>query len=241
VNAFARDWLELRAPYDAAARSVSLARAFAAALPPCPHIVDLAAGSGANRRWLGAHVARSARWTLVDHDPALLEGVADARLLDLGTGLEDFTEGDAATCSAFLDLVSADWLRRLVAWLRGRPLLAALSVDGRVRFTPGDLDDAAVVGAFAADQRRDKGLGPALGPDAPRHLISLLRNAGYRVDTAPSDWELGPEDGAMLAGMIDGFAAITPAAERWAARRRAQAKAGELGLLVGHVDVLARR
>jgi hypothetical protein len=45
----------------------------------------------------------------------------------------------------------------------------------------------------------------------------------------------------MLAAMIDGFAAITPAAERWAARRRAQAKAGELGLLVGHVDVLARR
>jgi hypothetical protein len=241
VTGFARDWLALRAPYDAAARSIGLARRFAAALPAQPRLVDLAAGSGANRRWLAAHLPSATRWTLVDDDPALLDGAADARVLDLAAALEEIDGVDGATCSALLDLVSADWLRRLVAWLGGRPLLAALSVDGRVAFAPGDGEDAAVLAAFAGDQRRDKGFGPALGAAAPGMLAALLRDAGYRVETVASDWALGPGDGAMLRAMIDGLASVAPDATGWRTRRRAQAREGRLRLTVGHVDVLGRR
>jgi hypothetical protein len=238
MSGFARDWLALRAPYDAAARSVALAREFAAALPARPRIVDLAAGDGANRRWLDARLPPATRWTLADNDPALIDGVADAQLLDLATELERIGDFDAATCSALLDLVSADWLGRFVAWLQGRPLLAALSIDGRVRFAPEDPEDSAILAAFAADQRRDKGFGPALGAEAPRYLAVLLRDGGYRVETASSDWVLGPGDEAMVTAMIDGFASVAKARE-WAMRRWEQVQAGRLRLLVGHVDLLA--
>lgn len=241
MSGFARDWLELRAPYDSRARSIALARRFAAVLPARSRIVDLGAGNGANRRWLAGFLSPATRWTLLDNDPALIDGVAEARLLDLAAELEQVSDFDAATCSAFLDLISADWLRRFVAWLQGRPLLAALTVDGRVRFAPEDPDDAAVLAAFAADQRRDKGFGPALGAQAPLQLTALLQDAGYRVETAPSDWQLGPRDGAMLMAMIEGFAAVVPGASAWAKRRCDLAGAGRLELLVGHVDVLGRQ
>jgi hypothetical protein len=204
-------------------------------------VVDLAAGTGANRRWLDRHLPASTRWTLVDNDPAHVDGIPGARLLDLATALDELGNCDGATCSAFLDLVSSAWLDRFVVWLRGRPFLAALSVDGRVQFAPEHPDDARVLAAFAADQRRDKGFGPALGPDAPRHLVALLRDAGYCVETARSDWSLGASDGAMLAAMIDGFASIAPGALDWAAGRRRQASAGMLRLTIGHVDVLGWR
>jgi hypothetical protein len=239
VSGFTRDWLALRAATDARARSLALVRDFAAALPENAHLADLGAGDGANRRFLAPHLPASTRWTLVDNDVALLDGIADARRLDLATELEAIGDADAATCSALLDLVSADWLERFVRWLGGRPLLAALSVDGRVRFVPEDAEDGIVLAAFAADQRRDKGFGPALGATAAAHLPTLLRGAGYRVAIARSDWKLGPHDAGMLHAMIDGFAARAPACPAWAARRRAAAKAGELRLLVGHVDLLA--
>jgi hypothetical protein len=68
--------------------------------------------------------------------------------------------------------------------------------------------------------------------------MAFLRDAGYRVETAPSDWVLGPGDGAMIAAMIEGFASVSKA-RQWAMRRREQVQAGRLRLLVGHVDLLA--
>jgi hypothetical protein len=241
VSGFTRDWLRLRAPHDARARSLPLARGFTAAVPERACIVDLGAGDGANQRFLAPHLPQTTRWILIDDDAALLGGVAGARPLDLATELEAVGEFDAVTCSAVLDLVSAGWVERLIGWLEGRPFLAALSVDGRIRFVPEDPDDGAVLAAFAADQRRDKGFGPALGPEAPECVTTHLRDAGYRVASAPSDWMLGPRDEAMLVAMVEGLAAVAPEAQAWAARRRAQAKAGRLRLLVGHVDLLALR
>lgn len=241
MSGFSRDWLALRAPYDARARSAALVRHFAEALPPGARILDLAAGTGANRDWLAPRLPASTSWVLADNDPALVDGVPDARLVDLSAGLEAFDAIDGATCSAFLDLVSKTWLERFVKWLAGRPLLAALSVDGRVRFTPDDAEDGAVLTAFAADQRRDKGFGPALGPEAPKLLESLLRDDGYRLATARSDWVLDGRDKPVLAAMIEGFAAVAPGAQGWIERRCRQAETGRLRLVVGHVDVVAWR
>ena len=49
---FDASWLELREPFDAAARSVPLARQLAGLLPARPHLLDLGAGTGSLFRWL---------------------------------------------------------------------------------------------------------------------------------------------------------------------------------------------
>lgn len=154
------------------------------------------------------------------------------------------------TASALLDLVSDDWLARLVDWLAGAParpaLCFALTVDGRLRWWPADPADEPVRAAFAAHQRRDKGFGPALGGQAARRAAARLRAAGYRVQRVRSDWCIdGQAASAMLAAMIDGLAAAAreqqPAQAgliaAWAARRHAIAPASRLQ--VGHQDLLA--
>ena len=48
MSDFEADWLALREPYDHAARCADLADAFARALGPDPHVIDLACGTGSN-------------------------------------------------------------------------------------------------------------------------------------------------------------------------------------------------
>lgn len=72
-EAFDGDWLDLREPYDAAARNPELAEILAAALPARPRILDLGAGTGSLLRWLGHFIRRSQAWTLVDADAELVE------------------------------------------------------------------------------------------------------------------------------------------------------------------------
>jgi hypothetical protein len=77
VNEFSADWLALREPADAAARSVPLTRAIAGALAREEevHVLDLAAGTGSNVRYLAGHLSVRQRWLLVDNNPALLAQV----------------------------------------------------------------------------------------------------------------------------------------------------------------------
>jgi SAM-dependent methyltransferase len=70
---FDGDWLDLREPYDAAARDPGLAAMLAAALPARPRLLDLGAGTGSLLRWLGHFIGRAQAWTLVDRDAALIE------------------------------------------------------------------------------------------------------------------------------------------------------------------------
>src|SRR5437667_8120855 len=70
------DWLALREPADAAARSASLTRRIATEIE-CHRplrIVDLGAGTGSNVRYLTSRLPRPQHWLLVDRDTALLEG-----------------------------------------------------------------------------------------------------------------------------------------------------------------------
>ncbi len=176
------------------------------------------------------------------------------RDLDLVARLETLglTAFDGVTASALFDLVSQDWLDRFVAALAQAglpPLLAALTVDGRVSLTPGDPDDAAVLDRFHAHMRRDKGFGPALGPAAPVALHRTLQAAGYRVWSARSDWLAGPEHADAQRHLLEGWAgaaatadpAIAERARGWLDRRRAQVADGGLTLRVGHADILALR
>ncbi len=89
-------------------------------------------------------------WRLVDNDLSLLaraqqavgaDVTVRAMPLDLAHDLEAALDGpvDLVTTSALLDLVSAEWLERLVTEIAARdlPVYAALSYDGRVALEPG--------------------------------------------------------------------------------------------------------
>jgi SAM-dependent methyltransferase len=240
---FSPDWLALREPFDAAARSVALAARFAAALPAEPRILDLAAGTGSMFRWLGPIIGRNQHWILADADASLLvlgRGPAvETLVVDLANALDrlPFESVDGVVCSALLDLVSEQWLYRLVAALR-TPFLACLSVDGRDDFAPPHPLDVTVLHAFRRDQARDKGFGPALGPCAPAVLQQALTARGFSVRSERSDWLIPRTAKAMLRAIVHGHARVT-AMQDWQRKRLAQINGEELAIRIGHRDILA--
>jgi SAM-dependent methyltransferase len=83
VSEFSAQWLALREPFDAAARSTSLVIAMREHLDVGSDdaplaIVDLGAGAGSNLRFLAPLLGGAQRWRLVDHDPALLDAALAA-------------------------------------------------------------------------------------------------------------------------------------------------------------------
>lgn len=164
-----------------------------------------------------------------------------------------FDGAQLVTCAALLDLVSASWLEALVARCAGigAAVCWALSVDARLTWTDAEADDALVYDAFRAHQRRDKGFGAALGDAAVQVATQSLATAGYRLQTAESDWFVdgtrGAADRAMLRALIDGMAhaareqcpAHAARIDAWRARRLATL--GATRLRVGHIDLLGWR
>jgi SAM-dependent methyltransferase len=73
TESFDGDWLDLREPFDAAARSPDLALRLAQALPARPRILDLGAGTGSLLRWMGHFIGRAQAWSLVDADEELID------------------------------------------------------------------------------------------------------------------------------------------------------------------------
>lgn len=77
AEGFDGDWLDLREPYDAAARDLELGLALATWLPARPRILDLGSGTGSLIRWLGPIIDRAQAWTMVDADPELMSRAFD--------------------------------------------------------------------------------------------------------------------------------------------------------------------
>jgi hypothetical protein len=263
MSGFAAEWLALREPYDARARNPAILDAVAASLAGMSalSIADLACGTGSTLRALAPRLAARQTWRLVDNDLGLLARAAAAAApgiavmpmtLDLCRDLEAALDGavDMVTASALLDLVSMQWLERLVVEIAARrlPLYVALTYDGRIELDPVDAADAAIIAALNRHQRRDKGFGPALGPAAGAAAITRLQAVGYSVDEGRADWLLGPTDGAMQDALLSGWAdaarelrGLPPAQiAGWLERRRAQIARGASSMRVGHVDVFAR-
>ena len=258
-SGFSAEWLSLREPADARARSARATLALADALPTDRpvRVLDLGAGTGSNARYLSSFLPGDVRWLLVDQDPHLLDLAlahgspsTDVRVADLAR-LEDhrdlFSGRDVVTASALLDLVSETWLAELLERCRGAGacVLFALSYDGRIACTPVDREDDRIRDLVNRHQRIDKGFGPALGPDAARESVRRLEALGYQVVSDTSDWTLGSGDEALQRQLIDGWAeaaaAMAPedadAIEGWRARRHAYVRGGGSVILVGHQDV----
>ena len=253
MPSFSAEWLALREPADAAARSTTLADVFA---PGARRVVDLACGTGANIRFLAPRLPRASDWLAVDNDARLLAALvppAGARVsilqLDLARAVDELplTGRHLVTASALLDLVSATWLARLAARCAeaGADVLFALTYDGRIDWSPRDEGDERVRALINRHQLGDKGFGAALGPAAGPAAITTLSALGYEVRTAPSDWNVDPESAALQTALISGWALaaaeVAPAdgdaLGEWAKRRRTHVAAGTSRLRVGHLDV----
>ncbi len=267
MSGFSADWLALREPFDAAARSTALLDSLLRAAGPRSDwtVIDLGAGSGANLRYLSTRLPGPQHWTLVDHDPALLAVAArpgiELRTLDLAREFSVqgseliIPRGALVTASALLDLVSADWLECLAQRCRAAEAIVhfALSYDGRMHFDPVDAFDAfdtTILDLVNRHQRGDKGFGAALGPDATQQCIAAFTRAGYTMQRARSDWQIDVAHLAMQTALIDGWAdaAIEMAArigtgvardiDAWRRRRLERLNAAGSRLIVGHEDVI---
>ncbi|XHM95283.1 class I SAM-dependent methyltransferase [Peterkaempfera sp. SMS 1(5)a] len=265
------EWLRLREDADAAARAQDLLGPLRRRLADRPQrstglvIRDLGCGTGSMGRWLIARLDGPQHWLLHDRDPDLLRRAAaltprtaaDGSRVTVATEPGDITRVTAAdlagtslvTASALLDLLTGDEVEGLAEACAGAgcPALLALSVVGRVEFTPGDPLDAALRDAFNAHQRRSDGGRRLLGPDAVTAASEAFMRRGATVLVRPSPWRLGSGESTLTAEWLRGWVGaaceqrpeLSVRADAYLTRRLAACAAGELQVVVGHSDLLA--
>ena len=250
------EWLVLRQPADAAARSAELAARLARHLPTGGELVihDLGGGSGAMGRWLASRLPGPQHWVVHDRDADLLKlaiagapgPAADGSDATVETRRSDVTRltprdlagASLVTASALLDLLTADELDRMLHACRGRATFLTLTVTGRVTLSPADPLDTRVGAAFNDHQRR-AGL---LGPDA----VAAIGALGGELFVRPSPWRLDSDHAGLAAEWLRGWVAaaceqepaLAAEAGPYLERRLAQAAAGELAVTVDHADLL---
>jgi predicted RNA methylase len=261
------DWLALREPADAAARSRELAEQLARRSPAGGRWVihDLGGGTGAMGRWLAPLLPGPQHWVVHDRDAELLAvaaadspvPAADGAAVAVETRQSDITRlrpDDLAgatliTASALLDMLTEDELARVVnaCAAAGCPILLAMSVVGRVAVTPVDPLDDRVAAAFNAHQRRPTERGRLLGPDAVTAAVKQFEQLGVEVLVRSSPWRLGASQAHLAEVWFTGWVGaaceqqpeLTAEAEAYARRRSEQAAARRLEITVEHADLLA--
>jgi hypothetical protein len=262
------DWLSLREPADAAARSPELIEELRPLLPrhgPL-EVHDLGCGTGSMARWLAGRLVGPQHWVLHDRDAELLDRAAedpprtssDGAAVTAESRLHDITRLDASelssanliAASALIDMMTAEELDRLVSVCAavGCPVLMTLSVVGRVDLDPAEPLDRAVMDAFNAHQRRTTMTGALLGPDAGRAAANGFTRLGLDVTVRPSPWRLAQESSLLMAAWFSGWLAaaceqqpeLREVADAYTARRLTQIADGSLSVSVHHDDLLAR-
>ena len=218
-------WLALREPADAAARSIELVETVIQTDPPvdCTIVHDLACGTGSMSRWLAPRLTGRQHWVLYDWDPDLLRHAAASLPHTAADGAEitfeirsrditrldpaDLTGASLITASALLDMLTADEVRRVVTACVGAacPALLTLSVVGRVDLAPVEALDHEVGAAFNDHQRRIVGDRRLLGPDAVGFAADEFTRLGAEVIVRPSPWRLGPAQATLAAEWFAGW------------------------------------
>ena len=201
---------------------------------------------------LDAAAERLAAWAdgadWKDGKLALFKGAkrinVEFRRADLARDLEAALGANAnlVTASALFDLVSAPFIAAFAAAIAARKsaFYTVLTYDGDQRWTPEHEADAALSEAFHAHQRRDKGFGPAAGPDAPDALSEAFAGVGYTVSEGDSAWRLGAGDEPLIAELAAGFAdAVRETGQVDAATIAAWRAVTRTAAVVGHADTLA--
>jgi hypothetical protein len=261
------DWLALREPADAAARSPELVEELVRLLPRgALEIHDLGSGTGAMARWLAVRLSGPQHWLLHDRDADLLARAAeepprsayDGAPVTVETRTRDITlldptelsRADLIVASALLDTMTSAELGRLVTTCAGVrcPVLITLTVIGHVELRPSDPFDRHIMDAFNAHQRRVTRAGRLLGPDAAAAAFDGFARLGHHVRVRPSPWRLGPDQAELLVEWFSGWIraaceqrpALREEADAYVGRRLGEAAAGSLSVTVHHQDLLAR-
>ena len=234
-------------------------------------LIDLGCGSGSNLRALATALPAQQHWTLVDYDPLLLAAartalvswadqvVSDNPLLtlrkndktiaiefaqvDLARDIERVLTwpADAITAAAFFDLVAESWLVRFCKALR-TTLYTVLTYDGFEQWLPTHAADAAMLNAFHAHQKTDKGFGIAAGPEAATIMQRELSACGFQVDLAPSPWQIDQTEAPLIQALATGSAAAVRETGLLTAQEVEQwlpARITAHHCTVGHWDILA--
>ncbi len=171
--------------------------------------------------------------------------------LDLAKGLSDLPlrDVDVVTASALLDLVSGEWIDSLARTCdeNGCIALFTLNYDGCIQWQPALAADTAVRALLNRHQRRDKGFGLALGPDAAYYAAARFKMLDFELHEGRSAWRLDATqirlqqtlatDWAQAALQIDPLAHSW--IEAWLGARNRLAQRADSRLIVGHIDVLA--
>jgi hypothetical protein len=266
MSGFSIEWLNLREASDHKARDRHLLKTAANWLNDLKSkdkvIVDLGSGTGSTIRGLQRYttLAPSIQWRLVDNDPELLaeavhrhseEYSIESFLVDLSaTQKLPLESASLITASALLDLVSSNFIRDLCQLIKekneDRPLgfYSALNYDGCIKWTPFHPLDAVIAMNFNTDQRRDKGFGPALGPDATDFLKTQFHSTKFQCLSAKSPWLLGSADYLLTESLINGISDIAiqtdgltnSEIQDWKTFRIKNVRTGTCYL--GHTDIL---
>jgi SAM-dependent methyltransferase len=268
MTEFSAEWLALREPVDATARDRFMAKGLSKLLRPCATLscFDLGCGTGANVRYLSPLIAGPQQWVFLDSDAQHLERARESaatwsrdlrvacsfetRCVDLARDLDavTFEEGALVTASALLDLVSDDWLMRLLQRCATCKaiVLFALSYDGRIELNPRDPYDEAICTLVNRHQRTDKGFGPALGPSAVICARARLEDLQYQMQSSQSDWVLGPSHAQLQECLLRDWAQaaieMAPAQRRrcelWLSTRLRYLDREQSSMRVGHQDLI---
>ena len=186
MSGFSADWLALREPFDAAARSTALIAELRAHLPEgtatAPlEVVDLGAGAGSNLRYLAPLLGGEQSWRLVDNDRALLDAaLAATRVWAEARGADVQQQRSALTVRA------ADFVCQVHCEQRDLRDIAGVNLPARSLVTAAALLDLVSAKWLEALARRTTA--------ALAHVCFVLTYDGRSVCT-PAD----SEDAAVLA------------------------------------------
>ena len=266
MSGFSIEWLNLREVSDHRARDKNLLKNAVDWLNNLQTkdrvIVDLGSGTGSTIRCLQRFTTQlpSIQWRLVDNDPEVLAEAIDRHSNDhsVESFLVDLSETQKLpldsvsmiTASALFDLVSENFIQELCQLVKEkndyRPvgLYSALNYDGCIKWTPSHPLDAAILVNFNTDQRRDKGFGPALGPDASDFLQSQFNVIEFQCLSANSPWLLDSGDYLLTETLINGISKVALQTDgltnsdvlSWKAFRIKNIRTGSCFL--GHTDIL---
>ena len=192
-------------------------------------------------RWADTHEAAGDALGLMK-DRARLKVRFEQR--DLASNVDALFDGapDLVTAAAFFDLVSTAWIDRFCAGLTTcrAAFCTTLTYDGVETWRPPHEVDDAILRAFNAHQRTDKGFGMAAGPGAIAAIRHALTKGGYAVGTSASPWRLAEDDRPLIKMLAAGIANAARetglvdvrTCEDWAASRAAASSCE-----IGHADL----
>lgn len=261
MSGFDKDWLALREPADRAARHDGLVADLARHLADMENarILDIGCGTGSTWRSLKDRMPGEVGWTLLDHDPGLLEEAQrrigqDSQVAFRRHDLNDIDglpleSVDVVTASALFDLCSERFCEAVAGRLASARigLYAALNYDGIMDWSlPHPLDER-MVDLFNRHQRTDKGFGTALGPDATSCLARQFAARGYDVRIGNSPWRMDASSTALQVELLNGLRRplleMSELSEKevddWLEYRLAAIGQPGSSCRVGHTDLLA--